>query len=228
MTARRFASGVVRLVVAGIALAASVTVVSGQDLSRYRDYVLGSPLADVTAAAGRLASDIKTSHERPALVQELEWRAPYKRASDTDADPVEAITFGFIAGRLYQLDVTYSRALTKGMTPRDLVSALTIAYGVPAHVAKMSARAAMSPALDTLVLARWKDAQADITLIRGPFDDIQLIIRSRELGAQAAAGIQAALVIDAAEAPLRRQQALEVETADALAERTRNKTGFKP
>jgi hypothetical protein len=81
---------------------------------------------------------------------------------------------------------------------------------------------------DSTVLARWNDAQGDITLMRGPFDDIQLIVRSRELGAQAAAGIQAAIVLDAAEEPLRRQQATDAQTANDLDERTRNKAGFKP
>jgi hypothetical protein len=228
MIARGSIHGAVRMAIAGMALLTSATMVSGQDLSRYRTYVLGSPLADVAAAAGIPPSESKTSHERPVLVQQLEWRPPYKGASDTAVDPVEAITFSFIDGHLYQLNVAYSRALTRGMTTADLVSALTVAYGAPARGTTKSARGATTSVLDATTLARWADAQADITLSRSTYGEIQLIVRARELGAQAKAGINAALVLDAAEAPLRRQQALEASAADDLAERTRNKTGFKP
>ena len=50
---------------------------SAQDLSRYRVYVLESSLESVVAVSGARAADTKTLHERPARIQQLEWRAPY-------------------------------------------------------------------------------------------------------------------------------------------------------
>ena len=47
---------------------------SAQDLSRYRVYVLESSLESVIATSGARAADAKTLHERPAKIQELEWR----------------------------------------------------------------------------------------------------------------------------------------------------------
>ena len=228
MRARRWRDRVLTLAFTGIALAASVVPLSAQDRSRYRTYVLGSPLAEVTAATGTRSADLKTRHERPIHVQQFEWRAPYASGSVPDVDPVEAITFAFVDGLLYELDVTYDRELTKGMTTGDLVGALSATYGAAVPNTSRNARAVATPVPNAAVLARWTDAQADITLIRGPYDDIQLIVRSKELGARATAAIAAALALDAAEAPLRRQQALDTQTAEDLAERTRNRAGFKP
>ncbi|MGH9345864.1 MAG: hypothetical protein ACRD26_01225 [Vicinamibacterales bacterium] len=45
-------------------------------MSRYRVYVLGSSLDSVITASGVRAASAKTLHERPAVIQELEWRAP--------------------------------------------------------------------------------------------------------------------------------------------------------
>jgi hypothetical protein len=57
-----------------------------QDVSRYRAYALESSLDSVVAATGARAVDAKTLHERPATIQELEWRAPYVDSRNTLAD----------------------------------------------------------------------------------------------------------------------------------------------
>ena len=74
------------------ALAALVSLVSApplgaQELTRYRDYALGSSLASVVAVSGARATDVRTLHERPAMIQELAWRAPYVRTGAALADP---------------------------------------------------------------------------------------------------------------------------------------------
>ena len=48
---------------------------SAQELSRYRAYILESSLESVISVSGARAADVKTLHERPAKIQELEWRA---------------------------------------------------------------------------------------------------------------------------------------------------------
>ena len=66
-----------------------------QDLSRYRDYALGSSLDSVVATSGVRTAEAKTLQERPATIQQFEWRAPYADSRNTMADPVREISFTF-------------------------------------------------------------------------------------------------------------------------------------
>jgi hypothetical protein len=66
-----------------------------QDMSGYRAYVLESSLDAVVLTSGARVADAKTLHERPATIQELEWRAPYGDSRNTQADPVREITFSY-------------------------------------------------------------------------------------------------------------------------------------
>ena len=60
-----------------LGLVVSAQALQGQDRSRYRDFQLGSDLRSVSALASVAASEAKTIHQRPAVMQELEWRPPY-------------------------------------------------------------------------------------------------------------------------------------------------------
>ena len=64
-----------RVFVIAVVLVSSSRLASAQDLSRYRAYVLESSVESVIAASGARAADARTLHERPAKIQELEWRA---------------------------------------------------------------------------------------------------------------------------------------------------------
>ena len=79
--------------------------VEGQGLSQYRDFELGSDLASVATLAGVASSDAKTIHQRPAALQDLEWRPPHWIAGATAAstDPVEWILFSFYNDQLFRL-----------------------------------------------------------------------------------------------------------------------------
>src|SRR5689334_13105626 len=87
----------------GLTFGMGMDTASAQDLSRYRAYALESSLASVVASSGARATDAKTLHERPATIQELQWRAPYLGSRDTLADPVRAITFSFYNDALYRV-----------------------------------------------------------------------------------------------------------------------------
>ena len=69
----------------------------GQDRSRYRNFELGSDLQSVSAHAKVDASEARTIHLRPAVMQELEWRPPYAvtALSPAQNDPVRQIVFSF-------------------------------------------------------------------------------------------------------------------------------------
>src|SRR5688572_33036103 len=98
---------------------------SAQDLSRYRGYVLDSSLESVAAASGGRASDVKTLHERPARIPELEWRAPYVSSGNALADPVRGAVFTFCDDAVYQVVVRYDRDRKMGMTDSDIIQPLT-------------------------------------------------------------------------------------------------------
>ena len=79
------------LALGALALLLSTHAVQGQDRSHYRDFPLGGSLPSVAALSGAPASEAKTIHERPALMQDLVWRPAYFVSGSTTAqtDPVQ-------------------------------------------------------------------------------------------------------------------------------------------
>jgi hypothetical protein len=63
----------------GAALSASPTC--SQDLSRYREFQLGTNLPAVAKQIRVKPSEAKAIHERPAMIQEMEWQAPFTDSS---------------------------------------------------------------------------------------------------------------------------------------------------
>ena len=55
----------------------------GQERSGYRGFQLGSNVPSVSALAGVAATDVTTIHQRPALMQELQWRRGYAGSAST-------------------------------------------------------------------------------------------------------------------------------------------------
>src|SRR5690349_21494088 len=110
-----------RVLFIAIALLVNSQVGWAQDLTRYRAYVLGSSLDSVLVAAGARAADVKTLHERPAKIQEFEWRAPYASSRDEVADPVRGAVFSFCDDALYQVVVSYDRGRTDGLANSDII-----------------------------------------------------------------------------------------------------------
>ena len=124
-----------------------------QDVTRYRGYVLESSLDSVVTIHRGQATDAKTLHDRPAKIQELEWRAQYWSTGSEMADPVRDITFAFVDDALYQMVVTYDRGRTDGLTNSDLIASLTAVYGEPTARSAKSRPVAAPP--DTAVIAQW-------------------------------------------------------------------------
>jgi hypothetical protein len=205
-----------------------------QDMSRYRAYVLESSLDSVVAVSGARAVDAKTLHERPATIQELEWRAPYADSRNTQADPVRDITFTFYNDALYQVTVNYDRDRTEGLTNSDIVESLTAAYGKPILA---STRTRPTPPVeafpDSIVVARWENADSLLTLLRGSYrPEFQLILVSKSLNARARTAVREAVRLDAIEAPRREAEQRKKEAADATVARDKtriaNKAAFRP
>jgi hypothetical protein len=61
--------------------AVSVPSIQAQDLSRYRQFQLGMNLLAVAKQADLQLSEARVIHQRPAVIQELEWRPQGSLAS---------------------------------------------------------------------------------------------------------------------------------------------------
>jgi len=204
---------------------------STQDLSRYRVYVLESSLESVVAASGARAADTKTLHERPARIQQLEWRAPYASSGGEMADPVRGAVFAFHNDALYQIVVSYDRDRTNGLTNREIIESLTALYGDP--VLKPANNRPPVALPETVVLAQWDSPASSLTLVRDAYTrEFQLVLLSKALSTQARTAIREAGRLDAIEAPRRELEERKKEVADAADAqdkiRTTNKAAFRP
>ena len=219
------------LLIAVIVPVLSPQLGSAQDLSRYRAYVLESRLESVISVSGARAADTKTLHERPAKIQELQWRAPYVRSGTELADPVGGATFSFCDDGLYQVVVSYDRDRTDGLTDSDIIGSLTAVYGEPVLKAARSRPAAALP--DAVVLAQWDSPGSSLTLVRSAYSaQFDLVLISKALSTRAQNAIREAGRLDALEAPGRELEQRKKEVADATASkdkiRTTNKAAFRP
>jgi hypothetical protein len=222
------------LVGAAVGLTLTGQAAFAQDLSRYRDYALEASLESVIAASGARVADTKTLHERPARIQELEWRAPYSVSGREQVDPVRGIAFTFFNDALYQVMVTYDRERTDGLTNTDLIESISATYGAPVTGAagNRGRRAAPLPR-ETIVLAQWENVASSLTLLRGEYTpDFQLLLVSKPLSLRAQSAIREAVRLDAVEAPRRELEQRKKEVTDASAARdktrTTNKAAFRP
>ena len=211
--------------------------VDGQAVSQYRNFELGVNVAAVSVLTGLATTDAKTIHQRPALLQDLEWRPSHWRASDTlpSTDPVQQIGFSFYNDRLFRIVVDYDRDRTEGMTDADMVEAIAAVYGVPATRAAGPARVASRVESESgSPVARWGDTARSVVLYRtssyrGGF---RLIVTDPSLDDLARKATTQAVRLDDQEAPKREVARLKKEQDDgrAAAEKSRvaNKKVFRP
>ena len=106
-------------------LAVSSSVISAQDLSKYRDFQLGTSLAAVAQQAG-IVPDARVLHQRPQLIQELMWQPPHNLGSSTSGDSVRKVLFSFYNGELFRVVVNYDWDKTEGLTVDDMVEAIRL------------------------------------------------------------------------------------------------------
>lgn len=224
---------VVLVTVLGVVLCGAS--VSGQDLSHYRGYVLNGTLASIAKAAGTRASDAKTLHERPAKIQELEWRPSFMRSGREPADPIRDVVFRFYDDQLFRIVIRYDRDRTEGLTPDDVIESIVGLYGIP--ILTNASASSTSPdgidIRDSKIVAQWEDAAAVLTLFRGTYSrEFQLVLISKALNAPAVAAMKEALRLDVEEAPRREidLRARDAATARATQEKARlaNKAAFRP
>jgi hypothetical protein len=221
------------LVIAIVGLFLGATAAPAQDLSHYRNFALESSFNAVITASGARPTATKVLYERPARIQELDWRPAYTGGLDTQPDPVRRLHFAFVDNSLYQIVVTYDRNRTDALTNADVIQSLTATYGAPAPAPLRSGISPEDTRPDSIVIAHWESARASVTLFRGSDTrELQLFLVSKPLGARALTAIREAKRLDELEAPLRAsdQRKKEAADADAAREKTRstNKAAFRP
>jgi hypothetical protein len=207
-------------------------VCAAGDLSKYRDFQLGTGLPAIVKQTGVDPSLAKEIHRRPALIQELEWRAqPIGVSSQKEA--VKDVVFSFYDGTLFRITVHYDRYQTEGMTTDDLVEAISTTYGPAIRpAAKATSEQTRYHDADE-VLARWEDSEYRFELVRESYGPTyQLTGLTKSVAAQASAADLEAKRLDDQEAPQRdaARMASEEESARAKSEKARlvNKPKFRP
>jgi hypothetical protein len=209
--------------------------VAAADLGTYREFTIGASTADVIARTGATERDMKTLHERPALLQELSWRPRYVLGrTSADRDSIAAIVFSFIDNQLFRMTIDYERSRTEGLTKEDMIASLSAMYGPRSTRPAPTAPRSSFDSLDTpMVIATWRQGDAALALNQSPYSgEFSLVITSTALEALARKAQATAVTMDAREAPAR-EAARAKEQADAAratAEKTRttNKATFKP
>ncbi len=223
------------LAIVTVAVLLSAPPLFAQELSRYRGYILESSVASIVRVSGALATDTKTLYKRPALIQELAWRAPYLRVASEATDPVREVLFRFCDDKLYQVVVTYDHDRMEGLTNDDVIEGISATYGVPLLQDTRAARSVSLVGMSAApaVVAEWDDATSLLTLTRSAYaSELQLVLTSKALNARAVAAIKEAVRLDTQERPQREQDQRDKAVADAgvASQKARvvNRAAFRP
>jgi hypothetical protein len=224
--------GAVGAVLLGLALSAPPA--QAQDYARYRAYALGSSVSAVAALAEGTTSEARVIHERPALLQELEWRPSYLARGSASLDPIRQMVFSFYDDQLYRIVVDYDRERTRGMKDADIIQAVAVIYGAPSTTPMKNA-----PAPAQFVgeagesIARWHDDAHSVILYRSPYTlQFRLIVTAGHLDRLARAAGERAVLQDQRDAPkrelAREKQARDEAQAALEKARAANKSAFRP
>jgi hypothetical protein len=202
------------------------------DLSTYRGFQLGMDLNAAQKQAELKTSEAKMIHQRPAVIQDLEWRPRGFPARSAASDPVKDVLLSFYNGQLFRIVANYDRYRTEGMTTGDMIDAISATYGLAANpVAEILFPSSYSEMVK--VIARWEDSEYSLNLVHSPYQpSFALVSFSKQLDALAQAAAVEAIRLDGQEAPQReaeqkRRQAGEVNAKQEKA-RMVNKPGFRP
>jgi hypothetical protein len=215
-----------------VIFAAITPAVLGENLSRYREFQLGTDLATIAKQTGASASHVAVIHTRPALIQTLSWR-PQPLGPSSKAESAQDVVFSFYNDVLSGLVVNYDRYETEGLTPGDMVEALSAIYGAAVKSAVPAKPVEGSYGDQEELLAVWEDPQHRVELVRYPYGPrYKLTTVLKKLEAPMQAAILDAKRIDYEEAPQRdaARLATEQEAARSKLEKARlaNKAKFRP
>jgi hypothetical protein len=205
------------------------------DLSRYRDFQLGMDLPGAAKRADLQPSEARVVHQRPALIQEMEWRPQRPLDSLLQTDSVKEVVFSFYNGELFRIVVNYDRHRTEGMTDEDMVEAISAKYGTATKpVGKTVTFSSFQVYNDSeKVIARWENSEYSCSLFRSNYQPtFGMLVLAKRLDGLAQSAITEANRLDEQEGPQReaerqKKQDGEEGTAQEKA-REANKEVFRP
>ena len=211
----------------------SSSVISAQDLAKYREFQLGMSLVAVAQRAG-ITPEARVLHQRPELIQELTWQPPRRLGSSPPEDAVRQVLLSFYSGQLFRIVVSYEWDRTEGLTVEDVVEALSVRYG-PATLPATEISSAVSRVYgdSDKIVAHWEDAEHSLNLVRPSYaSTFGLVVFSKRLDALARAAIIEAIRLDEQEAPGRAIERKKKQEDEDYARREHarnvNKTAFRP
>jgi hypothetical protein len=218
-----------RLVCVLLPVLASASILAASDLSRYREFHLGMPLADVAKQAAMESSDARSISSRPERIEELYWRSNRSPSAGAPPDSVHEIRFRFYNGLLFEMMVAYDGAQTGGLTDTDMTEAISGIYG-PASTPVTKQTTFNSGYITTVrVIAQWNDAENLLSLVGFSYGGgFGVIVSSTGSEIAARQAIAESERLDRVDALSRR--ARQVADAEARDEQSRllNKPGFRP
>jgi len=227
-----------RLLALSLSAPALPAAIVAPDLSRYREFQFGMSVLAVAKQADREVSDARVIHQRPAVIEELEWQPRRFLASSAPAapaDPVQEILFSFYNGELSRMVVSYDQFRTEGLTDEDMIEAISAQYGTPTRPnAKIILFSSSQVYNDSeKVIARWEDSQYSLNLVRSSYQPtFGVVAFSKRLDPLAQAASVEAIRLDEQEAPQREAELQKRQAEEKSAEqdkaRLENKAAFRP
>jgi hypothetical protein len=206
-----------------------------QDLDRYRDFQFGMSLESVLKQIQLKTSDARTIHQRPAVIQTVQWDQFAYSELAAKAGSLRNIRFDFYNGELSKMVVTYDPVGTDGLTTADMIEAISAIYGrattTPERTIAVSSSAVYHDS--EKVLAWWENDQYSYSLFRSSYGNaFGLVALSKKLDLLAINSSQEADRLDKSEAPEKEaaRQIKQEEDKRAVQEKARvaNKPKFRP
>ena len=202
------------------------------DLSKYRNFQLGTDLPTIARQMGVSPVQAKAIHRRPALIQELEWR-PQSLGSASRTESAQDVVFRFYEGELFRIAINYDRYETEGLTADDFIEAISVTYGIAEKPVALANAGQAGYGDREEIVARWQDSQFCFDLIRSSYGPgFRLIGILKRLEAPAQAAILEAARLDDKEAPQREADRMArqdlTERANLEKARLLNKPRFRP
>ncbi len=212
-----------------------VPSICARDLSKYRDFQIGMSLPAVAEQTGMIPAQAKLIHERPAVIQELEWRPEISVGSQSSTDPVNEILFGFYNNQLYRIVINYSHDHTAGLSNQDLVEGISAKYGKASMPAAtiISSSSSQKYSDNEKVIARWEDSQYSLSFFHFSYtSSFGMLLFSKRLDVLTQTAIAESIRLNDLEAPQREIERQRKQEEEKLAAgqkvRAANKANFRP
>lgn len=204
--------------------------VSGQTLSTYRKFSLGTSLAGIARQSGQDPQLANLIHQKPVAIQEMTYWPNRASTYPVTAESVSQILFSFCDQKLYKISVTYDGEATQGLTEDDMVQAISARYGTATRFypeLALPVRDEYAPAQKAI--AGWGDSETSVILSHSDnLDSFQLTLSLKDLAAKADAAIAESSRLEKAEAP-QKELDQQKNSADKLeAARQKNIKAFRP